>query len=1134
MNNFDEIEVKLKRFVKKFHVRELIKGFLIFLAISVMYLLTTIALENVIWFNTLGRLILFWSFVIISIFLFVRFVVIPVFKILNLTKGMNFESASIIIGRYFPEVDDKLLNVLQLNNSIDRSDLLLASIDQKSADLKPIPFLNAVDFKDVFKYLRFVMIPVLLIILIFSIGKSSWLFDGYKRVVNYNVAYAPPAPFTYTILNNNLQGLEDETFVLQVMIDGEYLPNDVSIYFEDETYFLKNKGNGLYEYMFDQPKNNIDFFLKANGYRSKDFTLNIVTVPSLLDLKLEVQYPPHINNGLVQVYNNGNATIPEGSSVHWLMKAKNTDVIQLSTVDTIVSISKNGEDSFSHNRKVYNNLDYDVSTSNANVNNYEKLSFSIDVIKDQYPELNIQSSIDSLNQQSLGFLGRASDDYGIKDIRFVYYDRLFEDDKITKVIGGNKDQFYEFVFSFPGDLSVKEGVDYECYFEVRDNDVVNGFKVSKSKVFSLRKFTEDENTINALKEQNNTIEELDKTVRKAKEQESELDELNKLQKEKKSLDFNDQKRLEEFLKRQKKQENLMKEFSDKLKENVQKIDDQKKDPFKDALKERIERNSERLEKNKKLLEEIQELSKKISKEDLTNKLEKLKKQNKSTRKSLEQILELTKRYYVFQKQRKIADLLNKIAEEQEQLSEKNIDEKGKEKQKELNKKFDELQKEMKDLEKKNEELDKPMDLGMNSKDEEISKDQKEALENMEQDNEGAAKKKQKSAAQKMKQMSQNMMGQMQMNSDQQLEEDSEMLRQILDNLVDFSLGQEGLMKEFKGIDVKNPIYSTKLKQQSVLRENFVHIDDSLYALALRTPSISDKVIEKLTDIDFNIEKALGRLSENQVVQGTANQQYSVTGANDLAVLLSDALNQMQNSMSAPGKGGSGKGEFQLPDIIKGQEQLNSEMQSGMQKGEKPGQKEGEQQGEGEEGEQGSKKEGGKKDGEGKDDKNGEKGKGKGKNKGDGSGENGEGEKDYQEDMNGELFEIFKRQQELRNQLEDKIKEQGMDQKIGSSLLRQMEKVEQDLLEKGFNENTLSRMRNLKHQLIKLKDASMEQGEKEERESKTNYNQYDVFKSTDIERVKRYFNNTEILNKQVLPLQKSFKRRVQEYFKHIND
>ena len=79
--------------------------------------------------------------------------------------------------------------------------------------------------------------------------------------------------------------------------------------------------------------------------------------------------------------------------------------------------------------------------------------------------------------------------------------------------------------------------------------------------------------------------------------------------------------------------------------------------------------------------------------------------------------------------------------------------------------------------------------------------------------------------------------QMQMQSGQMktMDEDSEMLRQILDNLVVFSFEQEALMKDFKKIDYGNSLFGRKLIKQNELKQNFEHIDDSLFSLSLRQP-----------------------------------------------------------------------------------------------------------------------------------------------------------------------------------------------------------------------------------------------------------------------------------------------------------
>ena len=49
-----------------------------------------------------------------------------------------------------------------------------------------------------------------------------------------------------------------------------------------------------------------------------------------------------------------------------------------------------------------------------------------------------------------------------------------------------------FYFAFPGNLELNKGIDYEIYFQVFDNDGVNGRKKSKSKKFNFRNKSDKE------------------------------------------------------------------------------------------------------------------------------------------------------------------------------------------------------------------------------------------------------------------------------------------------------------------------------------------------------------------------------------------------------------------------------------------------------------------------------------------------------------------------------------------------------------------------------------------------------------------------------------------------------------------
>lgn len=1128
MSTFNIIQQKLEEFIKKYYTNELIKGAILFFAIGLLYLLITLLVEYFLWLNPLGRRVLFWAFVIVELGLFVRFIAFPLAKLFKLQKGIDYEEASKIIGNHFPQVNDKLLNVIQLNQNQRESELLAASIDQKATELQPVPFKSAVNFKKNAKYLKYAAIPVLVFLLFSVLGGMDIFSSSYKRVVHYDTAFEPPAPFSFIVMNDDLNAVENKPFNLKIRTEGTAIPENASINYNGETYYLQQTAPGLFEYTFQQPVESIDFSLKANKVTSREYTLDVVKTPSLLNFEMVLDYPSYTGKRDEILKSTGNATIPEGTRVKWNVATKNTKAVTLKTADTSFSFASKGEN-FNFEKGVYNKLDYAITTSNEKLKDYENLAFTLNVVKDQFPEIEVQSKQDSTNTQRVFFLGQISDDYGLTKLRLVYFPEGDEKQAKTQALPLNKTNFDQFTYTFPGNLALDEGVAYEYYFEVFDNDAIHNYKSSKSGIYSFRKLTKNELEDEQLQNQQDAIKGLDKSLEELKDRKQTLEELSRTQKEKNELNYNDKKKLENFIQRQQKQEEMMKNFSKEMKEELENFQPENKeqDPFKEDLQKRLEENEEQLKKNEKLLDELEKLQDKIQKEELTEKLEKLSKQNKNQEKNLEQLLELTKRYYVEKKAEKLAEELYELGEEQEKLADKSENENTKEAQEELNEKFEEYKKQMDELQKENEGLKKPMDIPEDKPTEQqIDQEQQQATDKLEEQKPSEAGKNQKKAGQKMKQMSKSMQMQMQSGQSETIEEDVKMLRQIVDNLVVFSFQQEDLMEVFKKIEYGNPIFGKKLNIQNDLKINFEHIDDSIFALSLRQPMIGSQINTSLTEIQYNIEKSLERLAQNETRQGIGKQQYTVTGANDLAVMLSDILSNMQMQMamsmgSGSGKGkpmpGSGGGGFQLPDIIEKQESLSEKMKEGMKKGKKGSKGQGEGNGEQE----------GSGDGNGQNGENGKNGQ-----QGDKKGSEKEGNGDSEE-MNGEIFEIYKQQQELRNQLQDRLSKEGLKGNAGN-LLKKMEGIEQQLLDKGFNENTLQQMLNLKYELLKLDKADLEQGQESRRESRTNKRDFQNNSRLSPEDIKKYFNTTEILNREALPLRQDYKNKVQEYFKESND
>lgn len=1111
---------KLEDFIRKFYTNELLRGTIFFVGIGLLYFIFTLFVEYFLWLKPTARTVLFVLFVVVELFLLLRFILFPLFKLFKLQKGIDYNQASNIIGSHFNEVGDKLTNFLQLSQDRNQSELLLASIEQKAATLQPIPFGNAINLGKNKKYLPLAVIPILFFLFFLISGKGEILSQSFNRVVNFKQQFTPPAPFEIVLVTDNLQTEQNKDFLVKVKTVGKVVPENAMIFIGDESYFMETTKAGEFEFVIPKPSEDVAFHIEANDVSSHDYELKVVTVPSIANFEMILNFPGYLNKKPEVIKGTGNAVIPEGTKVTWRMNTLATQKVDWVNATNRFTFAKQ-DNVFTLSKSILQNVDYQILTSNNKVQHYEKLNYQISVIKDQFPTITVNNAPDSLKVNKNYVLGQVSDDYGLSKLQIVYYPKDKPNVAKKALINVKKDVYDQFVFAFPSNLPVEEGVSYEYYFEIFDNDAIHNFKSTKSSVFSNRIATETEKQDEMLQQQNDNINSLAKSLKAQDKQLSEMEKLQKMGKEKDNLDYKEQQKVNDFIQRQKQQDEMMKEFSEKMKDNLEQFKTEKKDEKKELLQERLEKTKEELEKNKKLLDELQKLNDKISKEELFEKMQKFQQASKNQTKSLEQLVELTKRYYVEKKAEQIANKLDKLAEKQDKLADKS-EENSAEKQDEINKEFDKLQKELNDLDKENKELKSPMDLpNTDEQEKSIDEDMKNAKEQLQKQQKDKAKPKQKNAAKKMKQMSQKMAEQMQSGDMEQMEEDVAMLRQILDNLLAYSFSQEDVMKQFKNLKRGAPSFNKNLKIQQDLKQQFKHVDDSLFAMSLRNPKIAEDVTKEIGNVQYNVDKALETLADANVSKGNSHQQYAVSAANRLADMLSDVLNSMQMSLQMEGQGkgkpkpGQGQGSgMQLPDIIKKQEGLAEKMKKGMKKGEKPGEgeegKEGEKPGQGQQGSN-----------PGKGQKGGQSGQGQGNEKGGEQAQDGEGDAKA-------IMEIYKEQQQLREALQKELKKQGVGGN-GQNALDQMKQIEKQLLNKGFNNETLQKALNLKYELLKLEKAIQQQGQDKKRQSETNKKEFSNQANALPTRLQEYLNSIEILNRQSLPLRSNFNQKVQEYF-----
>ncbi|SHF99916.1 hypothetical protein SAMN05444396_103341 [Flavobacterium segetis] len=1086
---------KLEAFIRKFYTNKLIRGCIFFVGLGLLYFLFTLFIEYFLWLKPAARAILFWCFIVVESLLMFRFIMFPIFKLLKFKKGINHNEASSIIGKHFGEVSDKLTNFLQLANPLEqsvKSELISASIDQRAKLLQPIPFNNAIDFKGNKKYVSVVIVPVILFALFYFSGNGNVISQSLNRVVNYNNVFVAPAPFNFVVLNSKLETEEGKDFAIKIKTIGKMVPEDVLIYVGKESYFMESSKAGEFEFKVSKPNQNIVFHLEANSVSSQDYILKVVSVPSVVNFEMLLNFPNYLSRKAEIIKGTGNAVIPEGTRVSWKISTQNTDKITWDDGNSILSFRKQ-ENKFSLSKVIIQNADYQINTSNFNVTGFEKFNYQLSIVKDQYPTINVRNVPDSLKVGNNFVLGQIADDYGFSKLQVVYYQKGKETQARRGTIGIKNASFDQFVFSFPSNLLVEKGVAYEYYFEIFDNDAVHNYKSAKSIVFSNRVSTDEEKQDLILEQQNENIKGLEKTLKTQDKQNFEIEKLQRLGKEKESFDFKDQQKINDFINRQNKQDDMMKEFAKKVNENLEKFKTDSNDADKKELQKRLEKVEQELEKNKKLLDELKDLNNKIKEEQLLDKLGQFKQNSKNQTKSLEQLVELTKKFYVEKKSKQIADKLDNLAKKQDDLSNELMRADVK-KQEIVNAEFDKIKESLDELKKENKDLKTPIDLPDDtSKEKSTEQDLNKAIEELKKDNKANAKLKQKSAAKKMKEMAQKMSESMESSEMEQLQEDVAMMRQVLDNLLAFSLSQEDLMKQFRKFKSGSPAFNKNIRTQQDLKLQFKHVDDSLFAMSLRNPKIAEDITKEIGNVIYNVDKSLSSFADAQVSRGLSHQQYTVAAANKLADFLSNILSKMQMQMSGIGKPKPGQGDgMQLPDIIKKQGALGDKIKNGIEKGKKPG--DGEK---GKDGTRGSNGDGGK------------------------EGESGEGDAEA-------IMKIYKEQRELRESLQNELEKNGLGGN-GQSALEKMKQLEKEILNKGFKNETLQRILNIKQDLLKLDSALQKQGEENKRQAEGNKKEFENRSNALPPVLIDYLNSIEILNRQSLPLRSNFNQKVQEYF-----
>jgi hypothetical protein len=870
-----KIDNKLKDFISKLYLYKALEGLVVFVLFFGIYFFVYLVAEYFLYLSSAVRTSLFYFSILLGVVFFTYKVIFPFLQSFISSLQISKENASRIIGSSDKRINDRLLNLLQLEKLGD-DELVEESIRLLEKDLFQYDFVKSISLKNLVLLSKLTVLPILFFVLISLINFEGIVVKPTSRIVLFNKEFRKPLDFKIEILNDSLSNISGHDFLLRFKSNAD-LPLFI---FVDDNIFEAEKYSEIYKHTFSNISENVDFRIGESFDKSYKFNLKTIYPPQIKSLELKVIPPTYTKLPKQTITNISDVEVAEGSKLIWGLHANNTEEVVF-TEEKIYSrfVSINSDFSFS---KIANkSFDYSITISNKLLKNYISLDYLLKTIPDAYPKIKVNTI--NYKLPTIGvydFQLTASDDYGIKKYGYhIIKNNKVVSSKIFRTKSKNIKNDLLRIDTRDMDISGY----FSLQFFVSDNDALHGSKTTYYQNFDISILSKDE-----------------------------LDQANSALKDSLMSDYSNKledkiandKLKEEFSKLENNDNNDLKELKTEIEHSIGEKEELVKNLNSINDKELLDEIKKAIDDQKKLLEEINEALKNQTKTKSED-ADKLKEKNKFQQEKTLNLL------------RKIAasELLKSMSDDAKKLDDQiqNINSQPN------NKTTDDIQKQ---LDKINKKLDSYSKLQNSDK---LKNDLKQDMDNISKE---AQKKsnsdlsKMKSSAKKMlnklKQQSPNSMG-----GGESMSVDLEALNKLLFNYLELSTSQENLIREYKIFSSDDQIQQyTLLHYLSVLNSN-------LYKFAVENKYFTRASFDLIYPLLQYQEKFDNVYEINNIYTLKQTQREMLTNLNSVVDLLSDILEQMQNAKPNPSTGegdGNDRKEGTPDDLIQQQKQLNSESQ----------------------------------------------------------------------------------------------------------------------------------------------------------------------------------------------------------------
>lgn len=1111
---------KLDIFTRKYYKNKILKGCLLFLALLVTGFLITIIGEYFFHFGQIVRTVLFFVFILCGTFLCAWFIVVPTLKLFKIGKGITHNQAARIIGDHFSGIGDKLLNTLQLieqkQNKNEEIDLLVASIDQKIKTLRVYKFTQIIVFRKNAKYLKYAIPPLISLIIIVLIAPGM-ISEPVTRIVKFSENFVTPLPYQIKILNEKFTALQQEDFEIKVKMLGDEIPNEIYIKTHDNIFRMNNEKPRIFTYLFKSLQTNVKFKIIAGKANTNDKEIMVFPRPTILDFNITLVLPEYINKETITIENAGDFTVPEGTTATWKFYTKDVEKIEM-VFDTQKSILSRGNSNiFMNSKKIFESGKYTITPGNSFTDKSDSLTYRIEIIKDGYPTISVSEIHDSSRTSSIFFEGTIKDDYGFSKLVFNYEkfkqgtDNEPKKEQASIPLEKNTNNLF---FYYSTDLLSSlspPGSSISYYFEVWDNDAINGPKATKSEIRTIKTPSTEEVSEQVEKNYAEIESDMESSLKESKSISKSMDDLKRKLFNENKLTWLEKQRIENQLKSLELISQSLEKVKKQNEENIQKEEDILK--TNERIIEKQKRLSEMMdqlltEDLKNMIRELKQLLKEVDKEKMEEILEKMKLSTKDIEEQLDKNLKLFKQMEFERKLNKqITDLRN-LAEMQEKLAKMTerkeiIQDQLAKSQDSIKQQFDTIAKNLNDLSKSEKELETPINIEKtNPEQEEIQESLIESKNELQKRNNQKASQAQKNSAKSMNSLANNLEKIQNDTEGEQLEEDANNIRTILENLIRLSFQQENLINKTKNTSRNDPGFLQVVKEQIEIGERMKVSEDSLKAIAKRQIYIRPVITKEIAKIKENINSSAELLNNRSLSMALSKEQLIMTSINNLALLLDEALDQMNQSMNNMNLSGQEQKSCKRPSTKGGKASIKGmrEMQ------EKLGKELG-----------------------------------KMKNNLEKMRAQGMGKQQEQGQYNKELTKMAAQQEAIRNELQ-KYKENLLESgnidgvKENENINRtidEMEESEREILNKRISQESINRQKRILTRMLESEKAEQQREKEEKRESNEAKKQNYSNPNKNLQYKIKTQHEVEILKLTPLPINNFYKGKTSSYILSIN-